>query len=206
MLCCTVKPICRKPSASLPCSSAETWQQRGGVIISDLDHWGTHSARVLSDAEAHVGKDPEGKTTVKWRRQRARHLPHTPFTSYLPHLSQFCTCDSSYPRLSWCFLQSSCALFFLSSFLFRPACLLCPRISLFGSFSLSFSTDCPHIHLFMLACSLIATAGLLPKENSLARDFKKPWNQHPRTSRCSAAATAALRCWLQSQPLALELD
>lgn len=152
MFCCTVNPICRKPSASLSCSPAERRQRRGGVIISDLEHRGTHSARVLSNTEAHLRKHPGGENTVKWSRLRACHLPHTPFTSSLPHLSQFCTCDSSYSRLSWCFLQFSCAPFFLSSFHFHPACLLCPRASLFGSLSLSFSLSPLTAHTFIFLC------------------------------------------------------
>lgn len=61
--------------------------------------------------------------------------------------------------------------------------------------SLSFSTDCPHIHLFMLACSLIATAGLLPgaqQRTAWPVTWKKPWNQHPRAHTCSAPATGVV--------------
>lgn len=69
-------------------------------LISDVELKGTRSACLLSNAQALLGKHPEGgkENLGKWRRVRACHLPHTPFTSSLPHLSQFRTCDSSYSR------------------------------------------------------------------------------------------------------------
>lgn len=72
-------------------------------------------------------------------------------------------------------LSSVCVIFHVAvSCPFSSTYLLClsvcssrphlfyPWLSLSGFFSLCFSADCLHIHSFMLACSLMVVAGVLP--------------------------------------------
>lgn len=109
-----------------------------------------------------------GEKTPNWSRLRACHLPSHAlvFTSLFflicLHLSSvrviFCVVLLVFGSV---FLVPFLPLIFSVFFSAAPAYLFYPWLSS-HSFSLSFSADCPHIHSFMLACSLKAVAGVLP--------------------------------------------
>lgn len=107
-----------------------------------------------------------GEKTLNWSRLKACHLTHSRIhISFLSHWSssQLCTCDFLCCSLVFgsVFLVPFLPLIFSVFLSAAPAYLFYPWLSS-HSFSLSFSADCPHIHSFMLACSLKAVAGVLP--------------------------------------------